>query len=198
MLVSELERFKIDTIIQDTLKTKLQKSIEFRSAIDGDNRNKIQYVYDSIKKLNDVQNNILKLILDTYPSKDFHNYVEITNRQKLTISVLKDKIISYKNSIIQDKTELEAITKPEVKKQPLKSPESTINTIKEEKKETKTSKSYTDDEFFNALIKKHSVDVNRLNNEHKSLNDKYNALSPREKSSMNNTINYTNLKGDLK
>ena len=62
LILSKLNKYNNQNL-PDSLKEKLQKCIEFRSAINGSNRNKIQFVYDSIKNLNDVQNNILKFIL---------------------------------------------------------------------------------------------------------------------------------------
>ena len=188
---SEIEKIEFylsgNELIADTLKSfvnklgtsdslllyKTKNYLKFRNAIDGNDRNKIQFTYDSLRLDRD-HNGLLIKILD---SIDFKDYKAIENRKSMFLSDLIVKV----DSIIEIKRS------PKVSNNSNKNV-SNVNSagnqndskvIKEDK--PKPTAKYTDKEFIQAFSKNNVNDTTKLTDHQQEVHRDYKQLDDQQK-----------------
>lgn len=165
LLMDTLKKYK-DFTKSDSLKEKINKTISFRKAIDGNDRNKIQYAFDSIKGLNTFQNKILKDILDKFPSSRFKEYEAIDNRKFIYLSNFQDTLQKY--ALIEE----------------VKIP---VENKKEQTKKSKASNTqpkYSEEEFLNIIKNKGNCIQEKLTLKMKKTYDQFEDLDNEKKSTI--------------
>lgn len=175
-------------LIADTLKTffdKFSKNdsllfskttcyLQFRNAIDDNDRNKIQLAYDSLR-LEKYHNSLLLKIID---SIDFNNYKTIENRKSMFLSQLIVNI----DSIIEIKRLTEVLNNSNKNVPNDKTADNLDDSkvIKEDK--PKSTAKYTNDKFIQAFSSISVNDTKLTSDQQKVLRD-YNKLDDRQKKS---------------
>jgi hypothetical protein len=132
-----------DQVVDSAIMKKLDDAIKYRKAIDGDDRNEIQRVHDSLDLKNIPNaNNILKYVLNTFKSNNFHLYKQIPNRDNIPISAFLDTLRNvWERHNIQNVTETPSTAvSNQTKSENVKTPSNQNNSF------------YSEKEFIEALF----------------------------------------------
>ena len=191
LLLARLMKYENMKINDNIVNSKIKNSIRFRTALDGQYRDSIQYAYDSLKGLSKPQNLILKLILDTYKSNNFHDYLSIPNRSEFTVKQIVEKIEEYKETFQnQNISEKQEVPKKELVNVHKNDKETIVTVDKdpEPKPNPKSNNLYTPADFYSNL-KAGSLEDTKMTPEMKKIRSLWDQTSK----SKRNTIEFKSL-----